>query len=321
MDEKKNRSTEFVERMKMMQVEKKKPKVSAGSFDYTTPKGFFKGFLNGIKEADVSSSGAQLAYFFLLSLFPLLLFILTLLPFLNLPQEQVFTMLENILPEQIYTLIESTIREVLASRNGGLLSVGIIATLWSASNGVNAIVKSLNRSYGIEETRPFIIARGMSLIFTVLLIVLVIVALILPVFGRAIGDFLANTIGFDHAFLIVFNYIRVLLPSILIIVVLILLYWVVPNRPINLRNAIPGALFASIGWGLISYGFSFYISNFANYSKTYGSIGGIIILMLWLYIIGIVLVLGGLLNAAMQRRKEQQMAKKSSLQKEAETSV
>lgn len=300
----KNRSSEVLDKMKLMQVEKKK-QVPRESFDYTTPKGFFKGFINDIKLADVSSSGAQLAYFFLLSLFPLLLFILTLLPFLNLPQEQVFTVLEDILPEQIFTLIEDTIRDVLAKRSGGLLSIGIIATLWSASNGVNALVKSLNRSYGIEETRPFIIARGMSLIFTVLLIILVIVGLVLPVFGQVIGDFLFNVLGFDEVVLTIWNYIRLVLPTVLIVVVLVFLYWIVPNRPLYLRSAIPGAIFVAIAWGVISFGFSFYISNFANYSKTYGSIGGIIILMLWLYIIGIVLVVGGLINAAMQRRKEQ----------------
>lgn len=305
MSEKKNRSSEVLEKMKLMQVEKKKKKISRDSFDYTTFKGFIKGFINDVKLADVSSSGAQLAYFFLLSLFPLLLFILTLLPFLNLPQEQVFTILEEILPEQIFTLIESTIRDVLDSRNGGLLSVGIIATLWSASNGVNALVKSLNRSYGMEETRPFIIARGMSLIFTVLLIILVIVALILPVFGRVIGEFFFNILGFDEILLTAWNYIRLILPTVLIVLVLILFYWIVPNKPLYLKSAIPGAIFVAIAWGVISYGFSFYISHFANYSKTYGSIGGIIVLMLWLYMIGIVLVVGGLINAAMQRRKEQ----------------
>lgn len=311
MDEQKKRSSEIVERMKLMQVEKKKTTVSSESFDYTTPKGFVKGLINGIKNADVNSSGAQLAYFFLLSLFPLLLFILTLLPFLNLPQEQVFQMLENILPKEIYTFIEGVVQEVLQNRNGRLLSVGIIATLWSASKGVNALVKGLNKAYGIEETRPFIIARGMSLVFTVLLIILVIVALVLPVFGRAIGDFLENTIDLDAAFLGIFNYIRLILPSLLIVLVLILLYWIMPNKQINLKSAIPGAIFSAIGWGVISYGFSFYISHFSNYSKTYGSIGGIIILMLWLYIIGIVLVIGGILNATIQRRKEQLASGKS----------
>lgn len=305
MEEQKKKASDILDRMKFMQVQKKKPPVSSDSFDYTNFMGFFKGFINGIKNADVSSSGAQLAYFFLLSLFPLLLFILTLLPFLNLPQEQVFTTLENILPKEIFTIVERIIQGVLNNRNSGLLSIGIIATLWSASKGVNALVKSLNRSYGISETRPFVIVRLVSLFFTVLLILLIIIALLLPVFGRVIGDFLFNTLGFDEIILVIWNYIRLVLPSILIVIVLALLYWIVPNRPLYFRSAIPGAVFVAVAWGIISYGFSFYLSHFGNYSKAYGSIGGIIILMLWLYIIGIVLVVGGLLNAAMQRRKEQ----------------
>ncbi|PWI22470.1 ribonuclease [Kurthia zopfii] len=299
---KNDRSSEIFNRMKLMRFEKKK---AMTDFDYTAPKGFLKGLINGVKEADVSSAGAQLAYFFLLSLFPLLIFLLTLLPFLNLPQEQVFTMLENILPEQVFSLIESTIKDVLSNRNGGLLSVGIIATLWSASNGVNALIKNLNKSYDITETRPFIVARAVSIFFTVLLIGLIIVALVLPVFGKTIGQFMFEVIGLKEGFLIVWNYVRIIIPPFLIVTVLVLLYWIAPNVKIYFRHAIPGALFATIAWVLISFGFSFYISNFANYSKTYGSIGGIIILMLWLYITGIVLVVGGQVNVAFQKRKKQ----------------
>lgn len=299
---KNDRSSEIFNRMKLMRFEKKKV---VTDFDYTAPKGFLKGFINGVKEADVSSAGAQLAYFFLLSLFPLLIFLLTLLPFLNLPQEQVFTMLENMLPEQVFSLIESTIKDVLSNRNGGLLSVGIIATLWSASNGVNALIKNLNKSYDITETRPFIVARAVSIFFTISLIGLIIVALVLPVFGKTIGQFMFEVIGLKEGFLIVWNYVRIIIPPFLIVTVLVLLYWIAPNVKIYFRHAIPGALFATIAWVLISFGFSFYISNFANYSKTYGSIGGIIILMLWLYITGIVLVVGGQVNVAFQKRKQQ----------------
>ncbi|MEG0380558.1 MAG: YihY/virulence factor BrkB family protein [Kurthia sp.] len=299
---KNDRSSEIFNRMKLMRFEKKK---AMTDFDYTAPKGFLKGLINGVKEADVSSAGAQLAYFFLLSLFPLLIFLLTLLPFLNLPQEQVFTMLENMLPEQVFSLIESTIKDVLSNRNGGLLSVGIIATLWSASNGVNALIKNLNKSYDITETRPFIVARAVSIFFTISLIGLIIVALVLPVFGKTIGQFMFEVIGLKEGFLIVWNYVRIIIPPFLIVTVLVLLYWIAPNVKIYFRHAIPGALFATIAWVLISFGFSFYISNFANYSKTYGSIGGIIILMLWLYITGIVLVVGGQVNVAFQKRKKQ----------------
>lgn len=311
MGNERSRSSKVLDKIKLMQVEKKNKEAPRESFDYTTFKGFIKGFINDYKLANVSNLGAQLAYYFLLSLFPLLLFILTLLPFLNLPQEQVFHILEEVLPQQIYTLIEDTIRDVLAKRSSSLLSIGILATLWSASKGVNALVKSVNSSYGTEETRPFIIARGMSLIFTILLILLVIVALVLPVFGHVIGNFLFNVLGLDDFILTIWNYIRLVLPSVLIIVVLVFFYWIVPNRPLYLRNAIPGAIFVAAAWATISFGFSFYINNFANYSRTYGSIGGIILLMLWLYIIGNILVIGGLINAAMQRRREQLEVRKN----------
>lgn len=311
-------SSEMFERLKMMQVKKRQRNTKVDELDYTTRKGYIRGVIEGIKTADVSSSGAQLAYFFLLSLFPLLIFILTLVPFLNLRPEQVFIFLETALPTETYKLISTTMREVLDTRSGSLLSIGIIATLWSASNGVNALVKSLNRSYGIEETRPFLVARGMSLVLTLLFILIILVALILPVFGQTIGRTLFNEIGLGDNFLIVWKFIQILLPPLLIASVLLIVYWIAPNMPLFLKSVIPGTIFATVSWLLVSYGFSFYINNFANYSKTYGSIGGIIVLMLWLYVIGIVLVIGGQLNVATQRRAEQKMRRMDQLSRQEE---
>lgn len=299
-------SSEVFDKVKMLQIEKKHlVQDQTPQFDLSTPKGFFKGFMQKITQANLSGLGAQLAYFFLLALFPLLIFLMTLVPFLNLPQTQVFTMMENVLPEQVYGLIESTLKDVLENRNGGLLSIGILGTLWSASNGVNALINSLNLSYGKSETRPFLIARSMSVVFTLVLIVLVLIALVLPVFGTQIGVFLAETIGLGDRFAAVFNKFRVLLPPLVIFCGLIFMYWLGPNVKMYLRSAIPGAVLATVIWLAISYFFSFYINNFANYSATYGSIGGIIILMLWLYITGMVLIVGGIVNAIVQERKEQ----------------
>lgn len=299
-------SSEVFDKVKMLQIEKKHLQdVHKPQYDLATWKGFIKGFIQKITQADLSGMGAQLAYFFLLSLFPLLIFVMTLVPFLNLPQEQVYTMMKNILPEQVYSLIGETLKDVLQNRNGGLLSVGILATLWSASNGVNALIKSLNQSYGKAETRPFVIARTMSVVFTLVLILLVVVALILPVFGSQIGYFLANTIGLGEQFGAVFDKFRLLLPPLVIFFGLVFMYWLGPNVKMYLRSAIPGAIVATVCWLVISYVFSIYINNFSNYSATYGSIGGIIILMLWLYITGMVLMIGGLVNAIMQERKEQ----------------
>lgn len=296
------KSSEMFNKMKLMQIEKKD--TLDDHYDVTKLKGFILAFLKRLKDADITGFGAQLAYFFLLALFPLLIFLLTLLPYLNFPPALVYIVLEDLMPEQVYTMIEGTIVEVLEKRNSGLLSIGIIGTIWSASNGVNALIKSLNRSYNKEETRPFLVARFVSVVFTLLLIFLIIVALVLPVFGKQIGLFLFSTFGLEADFLVVWNKFRTLLPPILIFSVLTLMYWILPNIKLYLKSVLIGALFATISWLLVSYAFSYYIDNFVNYSATYGSIGGIIILMLWLYLTGILLIVGGQLNAIMQQRRE-----------------
>ena len=299
----------FLSKLKMMQFKKKEK--SDDPFDVTTSKGFFQELLARIQHVDVTALGAQLAFFFLLALFPLLIFMVTLLPYLNLPEDQLFKFLLTYAPEEVYLLIDNTLDEVLSSRNGGLLSVGFLATIWSASNGMNALIKSLNRSYDIEETRPFFIARGISVIFTLLLILLFVVALVLPIFGKQIGSILFSYLGYEEGFLQLWNSIRWSIPPIMIFIVFMLLYWIAPNRKLYLKSVIPGAIFATLGWIIVSFGFSLYVSSFANYSATYGSIGGIIVLMMWLYFSGIILMIGGQINAVMQERKEKIAMKKA----------
>ena len=146
-------------------------------FDVTTTKGFWKELLVRIKIVDITGLGSQLAFFFLLSLFPLLIFLITLLPFLNIDESQVFLFIRDYAPESVYALIHTTLQEILQNRNGGLLSIGVLATIWSASKGMNALTKALNRSYHVEESRSFIVARAMSVVFTIALIVVLVIAL------------------------------------------------------------------------------------------------------------------------------------------------
>lgn len=294
-------SSNWFNKLKFLNMEAKKG--SNTEQDVTTWSGYFKDLLKHIQRADITGLAAQLAYFFLLSLFPLLIFIVTLLPYLNLDEAQVFRFIENYAPAEVYILIEGTLSDILLNRNGGLLSIGIIGTIWSASNGMNAIVKSLNRSYEIEETRPFFIVRGLSVVFTLLMIVLFIIALILPVFGQQIGSILFSYFGFEESFIKLWNNLRWTITPLIMFVVLVALYWIVPNQKLFLKSVLPGAAFAAIGWISVSLGFSYYVTNFGNYSSTYGSIGGIIVLMLWLYITGIILLVGGQINAVMQERK------------------
>ncbi|MFJ7828231.1 YihY/virulence factor BrkB family protein [Psychrobacillus sp. NPDC096623] len=302
-DNKKTSSSKnsWYEKLKFLNVRKKEKKEV--DHDLTTWSGYIKHLILHIQQTDIAGFAAQLAYFFLLSLFPLLIFIITLLPYLNIDEAQVFRLLENYAPLEVYILIEDTLSEVLVNKNGGLLSIGIIGTIWSASNGMNAIVKSLNRSYELEETRPFFIVRLLSIVFTLLMILLFMVALVLPVFGQQIGTILFSYFGFEESFVKLWNSLRWTISPLIMFIVLIALYWIVPNKKLFLRSVLPGAAFAAFGWIIVSLGFSFYVSNFANYSSTYGSIGGIIVLMLWLYISGIILLVGGQINAVMQERK------------------
>lgn len=282
------------------------------NFDVTTNQGFIKELLTRIQKVDVTGLASQLAFFFLLSLFPLLIFIFTLLPYLNLDQSEIFLFIRDYAPESVATLLEETLGDILNSRNGGLLSFGIVATIWSASKGMNALTSALNRSYFQEESRSFIVARGMSVVFTVMLIAVLVVALVLPVFGQQIGTLAFSYLGLEEGFLKIWSSLRWFLPPILIYAVFSLIYWLVPNLKLQYRSVILGSLFATIGWIITSLGFSYYVGNYGSYSSTYGSIGAIIVLMMWLYLSGIILMLGGQINAVMSDRKRAIEARKKS---------
>lgn len=275
-------------------------------YNVTTVSGFAKELLKRIKEMDVTGLGAQVAFFFLLSIFPLLIFLITLLPYMNLSEDQIFLFLEEVAPPEVYTLIAETLREILTNQNSGLLSVGILATIWSASLGIDAFIKSLNNSYGVEENRPFLVARGMSIVITILMIFILILALVLPIFGQQIGVFIFSFFGLEEGFLTIWNSIRFTIPTLIIFVICSVIYWVAPNIKLDVRNVFGGAAFTAIGWLGVSYGFSVYINNFSDYSATYGSIGGIIIMMLWLYVSAMLLLIGGQINAVMQGKRDLQ---------------
>ncbi|WP_374965235.1 YihY/virulence factor BrkB family protein [Lysinibacillus sp. RS5] len=271
--------------------------------DVMTSKGFMQDLILRLQRVEVSALAAQLAYFFLLSFFPLLIVLVTLLPYLNFDTTQVYAFLVNVMPDEVYRLIEDTLNEILTIRNSSLLSIGVLGTIWSASKGVNALIRALNKAYD-TETRGSIIDRGLSLVFTIAFVIVIAVALLLPVFGQQIGHFLFSIVGIEEQFEIIWERLRWSMPLLLIFIVLMGIYWVVPNTSPRLKliGVWPGALFSTLAWLAVTYVFSFYISNFANYSATYGSIGGVIILMLWLYFTGIILIFGGILNATMQKK-------------------
>ncbi|MCR9040250.1 YihY family inner membrane protein [Bacillus sp. L381] len=250
------------------------------------------------------SKSAELAYFFLLSLFPLIIFILTLTAYLPISAEDVLGAVDQYAPDSAMSMVKSITEQTLNKRSGGLLSFGIIAVIWSASNGMNAIVRAFNHAYEVEENRSFIIIRLTSIFLTIAMVVTILIALLLPVFGREIGLLAADFIGAPGLFLKVWSVVRWGISPLILLIVFTALYIFAPNKRLSLRFVLPGAVFAAAGWIIVSMLFSFYVGTFANYSATYGSIGGIIVLMIWFYLTGTLLILGGEMNALLHKRKK-----------------
>ncbi|OES45402.1 ribonuclease [Domibacillus iocasae] len=264
---------------------------------------FFKHLLRRVKASDVPGIAAQMAYFFLLALFPLMIFMVTLLGYLPIDPNEVFNIIKTFAPADSLSLVQDTLFEVTSNQNGGLLSVGILGTIWSASNAMNAVIKGLNYAYDVKETRAFYVARGLSILLTFAFIFIIAVMLILQVFGEQIGRFAFEFLGMGDQFLIVWTWIRFLLPPVVLFLVFVGLYYLAPNLKVKYVTVLPGALFATIGWIIVSLGFSFYVNNFGNYSATYGSIGGVIILMIWLYLSAMIILIGGEVNALRNDQK------------------
>lgn len=264
---------------------------------------FLKQLYKRIIDADVFGLASQLAYFFLLSLFPFLIFLVTLLGYLPIDPISFMDFIETYAPAEITELINSNLANLVGNQNGGLLSIGIIGTLWSASNGVNAITKAFNQAYEVEEDRSFIIARLIAVILTLAMIVVIIIALVLPVFGRMIGVYIFSLFNLSDSFLQVWNTLRLIISTVAFFAVLLTLYKLAPNLHIKLKNAVWGAIFATFAWQLVSFLFSFYVNTLGNYSATYGSLGAVIVLMIWFYISGIIIITGGVINATIRERK------------------
>lgn len=270
---------------------------------YTKNSNFFSYLVYRIGKDDASGLSAQLSYYFMLSLFPMLLFLLSIVPVVGVKQSTIRDMIKEHVPPDYAPQVSSIIGDIMGNASGGLLSIGLIVALWSASNGMTALMNSFNVAYDVEDSRNFIVSKLLSVLFTLALIVVLPLALILPTFGEQISSLLFGPIGLGDQVKWVFNIIRVILPLIVVFVAFMLLYTLAPNVKIKMMSVIPGSIFATIVFLVGSYLFGIYISNFANYSKTYGSIAGIIILMLWLYITGFIIIIGAEINAIIHQRK------------------
>lgn len=256
------------------------------------------------EDDEVTALGAQMTYYVILAFFPFLIFLLTIVGLTPISTEDVWGQLALVLPESSYKAVNDIMNEIFENRNEALLSFSMIGTLWAASNGLSAMIKGLNKAYDEPETRPFWKLKGLAVLFTVGLALIMLLTFGLLVFGHVIGVQLFKFLGYPDDFELLWGLIKFVIPLTAMLMGFALLYWVAPNRRLRFKSVIPGAVFASLGWIAISLLFSFYVSHFGNFAKSYGSLGGIIVLLVWLYFSCIIILIGGEVNATLTFDRE-----------------
>lgn len=255
-----------------------------------------RAFSAKLRDDFISAFAAQAAFFIILSVFPFLMFLLTLLHYLPFTIENIYSITGNLLPEIINTILKSVINELTAKYSGALLSVTVITTLWSASRGMLALLRGLNAVYQKKETRNYFILRTVATFYTLVFSLLLIVTLILLVFGNQLYQFIIAKIPLLEDLALLIMSMRSLATMTLLTVTFLLLYLFLPNRKSKLFAELPGAVLTAGGWLGFSYLFSFYIDNLSNFSYLYGSLTALAVCMLWLYACMYILFIGAEVN-------------------------
>lgn len=256
-------------------------------------------FMKSIKDDSISAYSAQAAFFIIISAFPLVMLLLTLLKYLPYFSDGTAMIEFDMLPKEINVFVTGMLNEIIAKSTGTVLSVTAVTTLWSASKGVYSIMQGLTAAYSIEESRSYFKMRFMSVVYTAILVVMLIAALGFLVFGNTIYQALINYLPIAAENIrIISRGIKWLLGFGVLVLMFVLLYIAMPNRKSTVFQELPGALVSAVGWIVFSYIYSFYIDNFSNYANVYGSLTAIVLLMLWLYFCMYIMLLGAEINVA-----------------------
>ena len=256
-----------------------------------------------LKPMQIPLHSARTGFFLVLSLFPSLLLFLGLLRYTSFGTDDLLQLLEGIMPHSLLPIVEMLIDASYRHSSGTVVSVSVLAALWSASKGTYGLLSGLHAVYRVEQYRGYWRMRAISVIYTFLFLIALVLTLVLHVFGSSILDFLWMTT--IPAVMLVMNFIdlRLILLLVLQTALFTLLYALLPGRRNRLRHSIPGALVASLCWTVFSSLFSVYVEHFANYTNIFGSVYALALGMLWLYFCISILFYGGAFNRWLRERK------------------
>lgn len=259
-----------------------------------------------LSEDSILGWSAQLSFYFLLSIFPTLFFLLVLFGYFagqgSQTREAIIGYLGALAPESTARLVDKIIRQITEGAAGSNLIWSLLVALWAGSSGITAIISALNIAYEVKETRPWWKARLVAIGLMLALVLLMSSALIILLYGGKLGGLVASYFGLGSVFSIAWAILR--WPVVLAFVLLAfnLLYLYAPNlKHWDWHWLMPGTVVGVGLWLLVSFGFDFYLSYFNTYDMTYGSLGTVVVLLLWFYLTGIAILVGGEVNSEIER--------------------
>ena len=273
--------------------------------------------LTGFQKQHVTAMAAESAYYIILAFFPFLIFIVGVLGFIGQQRDLASTLLsevDKIIPEPLYGVIASFLFETMDSSNLTLLSFSMIGVIWASSNGFAVLLSGLDKAYDDTHTHSFFVLRGLGLIFTILIGIGILLSLIMVGFGGLLISELQKWIQHDFLTSTTIQLIRFAASFGMLFFVFMLLYIITATKSQRIQKAFPGALFSAGGWVALTLGFSWYVNNFDRYARLYGSIAGLIILMVWIYLCCNILLLGGIINAVIYSRRNARKEKNKELE-------
>ena len=268
-----------------------------------TIKKFAKEMFYRVMYDEISLLSANLSYYFILSLFPMLIVALALTPYFKIDQQFLLEKIQSYAPGDLGDYLFDMISEVLNNKNNTIITVGIVFTLWSASSGIYGIIIAFNNAFRVRDGRIWIVTKLISVILTALFLIGMFVALVLIVFGKQLTYILFHKFNLDEGYYNLWSVLNSSLPVLFIFLIFVFLYTMGPNLKLKAISIIPGAVFATISWIIVSKLFGYYIDHFSSYIKTYGTIGAFMAFVLWLYITGYILIIGAEINAILHNYK------------------
>lgn len=247
-----------------------------------------------MKKQNISAYAASIAFFFFLSIVPMLMVICMVIPYTPLTEENLVQAVTDITPDRVDPVVEGLIADVY-DKSAGILSIAVIATLWSAAKGVMALMQGLNAVNGVDEKRNYFVIRAVACLYTVVMLIVVILSLFINVFGNQLVNLALHRIPQLQKLVVFLMHFRFLVVWAVLTLLFATVYAFMPDDKLSFREQIPGATFAAVVWSIFSWGFSMYV-DYSNSYGIYGSLAIIIIILLWMYFCMYIIMIGAYLN-------------------------